>query len=144
VIRCAIDDKCYINNCLSLKREFHALRVKHTTSHLHDSPRLLLSRTIMLRSIGNNLLPRNAPRAEKLLKIIINVLASPISPKILDLLFALSFGKRLEFLEFGKHLIHGFNGVDLEEPRIVIIKGEGVLGSLKRSGGHGVINVIVN
>jgi hypothetical protein len=42
----------------------------------------------------------------------------------LNLLFALNFAKRLEFSKLTKHLILGFNGVDPDESRIFINKGE--------------------
>jgi hypothetical protein len=66
----------------------------------------------MLRSIRNSLLPKDAMRVKKLMKGITNVFSSPIRPETLDLLLTLSFNKVFELLEFGKHLILGFNGVD--------------------------------
>jgi hypothetical protein len=107
-----VDDKCYTHNYFSLEGKLHVLRVKHTVGHLHDSLILPLNNAILLRSIWNNLLLRDAMRVKKLMEGITNVISSLIRVKTLDPLLTLSFNKVFELLEFGKHLILGFNGVD--------------------------------
>lgn len=86
--------------------------MKHTMGHFHDFPILKLKNSFFLKSIGNAVLPRNDMRAEKLLKIITNILVHPISAETIDPLFALSFTKSFEFSKFAKHLKFGFNDVD--------------------------------
>jgi len=101
-----------INNAHHVTPEgkFHVPRVKHTMDHFHDRPILPLSHTILLRSIRNILLPRDAMRAKKLMEAIINVFSSPIKLKTLDRMLTLSFTNVFELSKFGKHLILGING----------------------------------
>jgi hypothetical protein len=92
--------------------KLHVLRVKHTMAISMIALFFQLNHTILLRSIGNNLLPRDAMRAKKLWKALPIYSPPPSDPETLDLLLTLSFNKSFEFLEFAKHLILGFNGVD--------------------------------
>jgi hypothetical protein len=46
--------------------------------------------------------------------------------------------------KFSKHLTINSNGVNIEELRIGVNKGEEVLLSHQRSGGHGATNVSIN
>jgi hypothetical protein len=64
--------------------------VKHTIGDFHESPILLLSHIVLLRSIRDNVLPIDAIRAKNLTKVITNVFSYPIRFETLDLLLFLN------------------------------------------------------
>jgi len=68
--------------------------------HFHDGPNLKPNHSISLKRIGYILFPINAIIKNKPLESITDLFTSLISPETHDLLIALSFCKRLGFLEF--------------------------------------------
>lgn len=89
---CCIDYMNYANNSLSLECKIHFLGVKHTVSHLHNSL-ILMFYYILLWSVRNSYLVRDALSYEKWVERIANIFTSTINPKTIDILDALIFHK---------------------------------------------------